>query len=355
MSTKAVRPKPTPRASVGSRRRLIALLDQRLARRVLLSPLTLLATAVGIITSPVIAVVSAGRDVFQRRKRLPTLRLAILAVGALIIETCSMVISLFAWIITGFGMLGPQRWRWHRHRAYMGWYTRSMLALVTRVLGTKILWRDHADLSTGPVVLIARHTSFFDALIPATVLSQRNRLLSHHIVTQGLRYAPCIDIVGHRFPNRFIKRTPGEGSAELVHIQAVGSVLDHRSAAIIFPEGTFRNPERFERAVRRIGRRQPELADRARKLQHVLPPRSNGTLALLQGAPQADLVVCTNTGFEPFGSIKDILAQPYTDVPIIVETWRIPRSEIPEDPDQFNDWLFDQYVTIDNWVSENSG
>jgi hypothetical protein len=60
--------------------------------------------------------------------------------------------------------------------------------------------------------------------------------------------------------------------------------------------------------------------------------------------------VCTNTGFESFGSIKDIVTQPFTDKPIIVETWRIARADIPDDADAFSDWLFDQYVLIDEWV-----
>jgi len=64
--------------------------------------------------------------------------------------------------------------------------------------------------------------------------------------------------------------------------------------------------------------------------------------------------VCANTGFESFGTIKDIIGHPFADTPIIVETWRIPRDQIPQNQDAFNDWLFDQYVTIDNWVSENT-
>lgn len=334
-------------------RRVVALLDKRLWRRIILTPLTLVAAAVGVVTSPLIAVATTVRDLAQRRTQVPTLRLAILVVGALVVEVFGMALSLATWIFTGFGKLGTDRWRWHLHRYYMGWYTRALLTLITRVLGTKIVWRDQADLATGPVVLIARHTSFFDALIPATVLCQRNRLLAHHIVTHGLRYSPCIDIVGHRFPNRFIKRTPGEGSAELGPIEDIGRLLDRRSAAIIFPEGTFRNADRFERAVRRLGRRQPDLAARARQLDHVLPPRASGTFALLRGAPEADLVVCTNTGFEAFGSINDIVSKPYTDAPIVIETWRIPRSEIPDDEQAFGEWLFDQYVAIDDWVSQH--
>ncbi len=327
------------------------LFDHRLVRRLVIVPVALVAALLGVILSPLLLVAAAVADVARGRRRWPRVRLVLLIIGALIIETIGMIESLIIWIVTGFGLLGRARWRWHRQRAFMGWYTRTMFALITRVTGTKVIWQDHGDLSHGPVVLIARHTSFFDALIPATVLSQRNKLLSHHVVTHGLRYAPCIDIVGHRFPNRFIKRDPGEGSNELEHIQAVGSVLDDRSAAIIFPEGTFRNPERFARVLRRIRRRDPELAERAQHLDHVLPPRANGTHALLRGAPEADVLVCANTGLESFGSIKSIVDHPYTDRPIVIETWRIARSEIPDDPDEFNLWLFDQYVAIDAWVS----
>lgn len=336
---------------MSTKRQILVLLDKRAGRRIILTPAVLLAAAIGVVASPVTVVVTVGRDLILRRKRFPTLRLAALVVGALVIETFAMALLFITWIFTGFGKLGSEHWWWHLHRSYIGWYTHAMLTLITSVLRTKVIWRDHADLSSGPVVIAARHTSFFDALIPATVLSQRNKLLSHHILAHGLRYSPCIDIVGHRFPNRFIKRTPGKGSTELGPIRDIGGLLDDRSAAIIFPEGTFRTPERFERAVRGIARHQPEMAARARELNHVLPPRSNGTFALLQGAPTADLVVCTNTGFEPFGSIKDIVARPYTHTPIIVETWRIARADIPDDTDAFSDWLFDQYVVIDEWVS----
>ena len=64
--------------------------------------------------------------------------------------------------------------------------------------------------------------------------------------------------------------------------------------------------------------------------------------------------MCTNTGLESFGSIKDIINKPYTDRPVVIETWRINRSEIPDDPDDFNEWLFDQFVVIDNWVTSHS-
>jgi len=332
------------------KRTLVSLFDRRVVRRLTLAPVVAIAAVVGIALSPVIVFVVAGSDFVTRQPRWRRTRLAVLILGALTIELVGMLTSLLVWILTGFNRVGSSRWRWHLHRSYMGRYTSALLTLIARVIGTTIEWRDRADLDHGPVVLLARHTSFFDALIPATVLSRRNSLLAHHVVTHGLQYAPCIDIVGHRFPNRFIKRSVGEGSSELPHIEAIGSVLDDRSAAIIFPEGTFRNPARFERVVRRLRRREPELADRAADLDHVLPPRANGTLALLEGAEHADVVVCTNTGFEKFGTIRAIRDQPWSDTPIIIETWRIRRADIPSDLTEFSTWLFDEFVKIDAWV-----
>lgn len=335
-----------------SRKHQIAsLLDRQLVRRLTIAPVVAVLAIVGIIASPFIFIVAIVSDVVLRQHRWRRTRLTLLVIGGLAIELTGMLTSIVVWILTGGNRVGSDQWRWHLHRGYMGLYTSSILTLIARVLGTTIEWRNHAELSRGPVVLLARHTSFFDAVIPATILSRRNKLLAHHVVTYGLQYAPCIDIVGHRFPNRFIKRSPGEGSTELGHISAIGELLNERSSAIIFPEGTFRDPARFERVVRRIRRREPELAARAEQLQHVLPPRSNGTFALLQGAPAADVVVCVNTGLEAFGTVRAIRKAPWSDQPIIVETWRIPRSEIPTDPALFSTWLFDEFVKIDDWVT----
>ena len=323
-------------------------------RRLVTIPATIIACLIGLVLSPLLLGGAAIVDIISRRPRWPRLRVVFFVLGALVIEVGGLAFALSTWILTGFGLVGSNQWRWRLYRRNMGWYTHAMLRLVARVLGTTIEWRDHADLSSGPVVLLARHTSFFDALIPSTLLSRRNSLLAHHVIAQGLRYAPSIDVVGHRFPTHFVKRTPGEGSRELGPIRNLGSLLSEQSAAVIFPEGTFRTPDRFERVVRRLKRRQPELAERAKQLQHVLPPRPSGSFVLLEGARTGDVVICVNTGLEPFGSVRSILDNPTSDQPIVIETWRIPRDHIPTDPDAFDIWLFEQFVAIDDWVAQNS-
>lgn len=332
---------------------MLRLLDYRVLRRFVTIGATLLLTLVLVPLSPVLVCAAWIKDRVNRLPESPTARTVVLVIGMLVIELVSMVATFVVAARDGFGLFAARddRSTWGRNRALMGWYTSTQLRYICWVLRSPIDWRDHATLDDGPVIVMARHTSFFDALIPAALLTKRHGVLAHHVVTAGLQFAPLIDIVGHRFPNCFISRNPGVGSRELVPIEALGNQLSGQSGCIIFPEGTFRSPQRFERAIRRLGRRYPERAAQAQTLQHTLPPRPNGLWALLQGAPHADVVVCTNTGFEQFGFVRDIATNMPSRVPLVIETWRIPRAEIPAEFEAFTDWLFAEFAKIDAWVT----
>ena len=332
-----------------NRPRLARFFERRLARRLVIAPFVFVVCGLVLLLSPLLFMVAFVADRFSTAPTSRT-RLLLLVIGMLLIETVGLLVALALWFVTGFGQLGSPRWRWRLHRPLMGSYTGALLKLVSWALGVPVIWRDDADVSPGPVIMIARHTSFLDAIIPAAVMAGRSGLIPHHVVTHGLRYLPCIDVVGHRLPNSFIKRTPGEGSSELGAIERIGEVLADNSGAIIFPEGTFRTEARFEQALRRLGRRNAAVAARAARFEHVLPPRPSGTYALLQGAPQADVVVCTNTGFEAFGSLRDIVGRFRSDRPIVIGTWRIDRDDIPSDAAGFDDWLFGEFERIDGWV-----
>ena len=333
---------------MSTRRRLARLLQRRIPRRALTLPVVvvggLLSALLAPITVPIAALLDRGRP-WQR------VRLVALVTGSLVIEVGGIVVATVTWIATGFGLFNNRRWVWHVHRPFMGWYASALLAWIARVLGTSVEWRDEPGDLRGPVVVLARHTSFFDAVIPAVLLSRRNHLLAHHVLTAGLRYLPNLDLVGHRIPTQFIQRTPGQGSTELGPIERLGGLLDDRSAAVIFPEGTFRDEARFERAVRRLRRRAPELAEQAAGFRHVLPPRGAGTHALLTGAPDdVTVIVCANTGLEPFSTLDEIRTSLVADRPIVVETWNVSSADIPKDADAVNAWLLAEYQRIDDWV-----
>lgn len=330
---------------------MTSLLRVRLVRRLVVVPLVVALTIVMVLLLPLLGPLALVSDVVRGRREGQHVRLLFMVTAGLIVESLGLFAALIAWVRSGFGFLWRPETRWHLHRATMGWYARAMLWVITRALGTHVVWHDKADLSSGPVVLLARHTSFFDALIPATLLSQRNKLLAHHVLTEGLRYAPCIDVVGHRFPLEFVNRQSGDSEAKLASIEALGRVVNERSAAVIFPEGTFRTPKRFAFALERVAEHRPTHLEQVKRFRHVLPPRTNGTLALLAGAPQADVVLCMNTGLEPFGTLRQIVTNPRATRPVIVATERIARADIPTDPGELEQWIIDQFDRIDNWVS----
>lgn len=281
-------------------------------------------------------------DRLRRQPHLPATRLVRLIAVLTAVEFVGLIRIAIVWLRSSTGDE-------HKLTRLLGWYTQTLLRGVAWAVGTTIEWHGTEHAATGPVVVAARHTSFFDAVIPGALLAHHNHLVPLHVVTKGLQYGPCIDIVGHWIPTVFISRAPEAGSAP-ADIADLATHLTTESAAVIFPEGTFRNPARFERAVNRVAST-PELAARAAQLRHVLPPRPAGTWTLLQGNPEADLVICANTGLERWGSLRQIRSAGTANAPIQIGAWRIDRKHIPTDVDEFGIWFLDQWIEVDDWVS----
>ena len=203
--------------------------------------------------------------------------------------------------------------------------------------------------------MIGRHTSIGDAAIPAVLLGALLGLDVRYVVKRELQWSPCIDLVGHRLPHHFVERSTDDNRGELAAIRRVATGLDEHTSVVLFPEGTFHSDARHRRAVERLrsGSR-PELARRAEQLQHLLPPRPAGTLALLDGAPDADVVVLGHLGLERFSSLRAIRrAVPFT-APVRVWLWRVPRAEIPEGVTARVDWLYDQWAALDASIAQRA-
>lgn len=334
------------------------LFDYRLARRLITIPATLIGASLLIVCTPVLLIVAAVAAVASGSTQLG--RRVLLVTVALVIEVLGLIAALVLWVITGFGLATSTRWSHRLHARLMGFYTSALLGLITRFLVDGIEPVKGLDtLSPGPIVVAARHTSFFDALLPASLMQRKHhRLIPHHVLARGLILAPCIDVVGHRFTNEFVRRVragDNRESAQLDRIRALGSELDLDSGAVIFPEGTFRTPERFQRAIERARMRDPEQAERLSTLAHTLPPHPNGVFTLLEGSPTADLVICLNTGLESFNSAATVAALARSSRPLRVECWRFERSSIPTaDRHVFAEWFVDRWFEVDAWVEANA-
>jgi 1-acyl-sn-glycerol-3-phosphate acyltransferase len=202
------------------------------------------------------------------------------------------------------------------------------------------------------VIVLIRHTSLLDTLLPATLLTARDGTRLRYVLKRRLLLDPCLDVLGHRLPNRFTRRS----SLERDEVSAVGrlaSGLGPQDGVLIYPEGTRFTPEKRAQVIERLAASaRPELAERARALRNVLPPRLGGTLALLDAAPDADVLVIAHHGFEGSALPRDLWRGRLIGQTLTAKAWRVPAAEIPAGRDDRVDWLYEQWRRVDTWVQE---
>ena len=121
---------------------------------------------------------------------------------------------------------------------------------------------------------------------------------------------------------------------------------------LIYPEGTRFTPERRARAIARIGERDPRLKARAERIRHLLPPRLGGVGALLDGAPDADVVVIAHHGLDGLRLISDIWRGGLVGLVVRVRVTRVSRSSVPAEESARAGWLYDVWQDVDDWLGE---
>ena len=82
----------------------------------------------------------------------------------------------------------------------------------------------------------------------------------------------------------------------------------------------------------------------------MLPPRPGGVLSLLDGAPDADVVIIAHAGFEQVPSVAELSRRAPLDQSIRVAVWRVPRTQVPDDADGRVKWLDEEWLRLDQWV-----
>ncbi len=252
------------------------------------------------------------------------------------------------WVRFLGGRINPGGWVAANYRLEF-WWCRRHLHNLRRFAGVKINLLDVDPLRGHRSIVISRHSSHIDAIVPLTVLELADRTPCYTL-KQDLQWAPAMDLVGQRTHNVWIDRTPQSGSPMIAEIEQLARDMPPDGSAVIFPEGTFRTIERHDRAIARLRRTRPELADRADRLRYVLPPRPAGTLALLHGAPDADIVILANVGTEGRSEITDIIATIDEPHPITVMATRYARADVPNDDNAFTEWLVDRWLDMDDWI-----
>jgi 1-acyl-sn-glycerol-3-phosphate acyltransferase len=235
------------------------------------------------------------------------------------------------------------------------WWARTLFGGAQRLFGLRLDVKGLDDLGDGPILLFMRHASIADTVLPAVLLSSRLGIRLRYVMKRELLWDPCLDIVGNRLPNYFVRRGQGDSAREIAAVRRLADDLGPGEGVYTCPEGTRFTPERRRRALDRIRRRgDGEFVAFAERLRHVLPPRLGGTLALLEVVTGADAVFCAHWGFEGILGLLDFLAGGLIDRSIEVEFWRVPAGRIPKDRDSQIDWICDHWSRVDDWVGRRS-
>lgn len=318
-------------------------------RRAITVPTAVIAAILVTLAAPIALIVCAVHDLVTRARWRWT-RMYLFLLYFLWWELFAIVSTPTLWVASGFGLWldRPHMRRWHA-RIQERWM-KSLIGMLERLLGFRFEITGTEQLAPGPVIVLARHASIADVLLPALPLIQCGLGL-RFVLKRELLAVPSLDIFGHRLPNHFVDRSGADTEHELDQLQLLAAEMTPQEGLVIFPEGTRFSPEKRDRAVARVAHTDTALAGRMAKLRHVMPPRASGTAALLRGAPDADLALYLHQGMEGLREVRDVVAAVPLTKPITVEIRRIPRAEVDEE--HLADWLMNLWEEVDTWVDTN--
>jgi 1-acyl-sn-glycerol-3-phosphate acyltransferase len=218
------------------------------------------------------------------------------------------------------------------------------------VFGFRVEIEPGSDTGLGPIIAFVRHASIADTLLPVVLLAPRG-LRFRYVLKHELRFDPCLDLVGHRLPNTFVRRSSGDAEREIGEIARLADGLGPRDAVVIYPEGTRFTEAKRERVLAKLDASGDlEAAARARRLSNVLPPHLGGPLGLLERNTGADVVFLAHAGFEGIATFWDLWAGALVGATIRVALWRVPFADIPKDREDRIAWLHAHWRLVDDWV-----
>lgn len=207
------------------------------------------------------------------------------------------------------------------------------------------------NLTPGPILVLSRHASLIDTLIPGFYISVAHGIRLRYVLKRELLIDPALDIAGTRLPNFFIDRDAPQRAKGRNSLADLAAGLGPDEGVLIYPEGTRFSEAKRATYVERVVRRGDQIGEKAAEFRHVLPPRPAGTSALLE-ASDADVIVLAHTGLEGFARVADMWSGGLVGSEIHIGFWRVPVSEVPRDRSGRAEWLFDLWGEIDLWIEE---
>ncbi len=308
-------------------------------RRALTVPAVALAAGTLTASAWAWAPVTLALDLLRDPQRLPRLRSVSIAAAWAGLETLGVGMSTVLWATGRADDVDA-------HYALQRWWVLRLVDMLRVLANIRPDVSNLGAIAPGPVVLVSRHASMADVLLPVWLLAQHD-MRPRFVLKRELLIDPCLDIVGNRVPNHFVIRNGADTVAELEALRAMATGMGPRDGAVIYPEGAIANNARRIAALSKLARSDPDRAARLKPLERLMPPRHAGLWAILEGSPDADIVFVDHTGLEVINEIRRVPAEIPFRAPIRVTLHRVRRADIPVTRDAFRDWLDDAWLDLD--------
>lgn len=322
-------------------------------RRLLTVPGAFLLAALSLLTAPLWLALLGVVDALRRPPRAG-LRLAAFASLYLHCEVAGLLGSFLLWALFGPWRGGdPERYQ-ALNFGLQRWWATTLFRGSMAIYGVQLEADGQAEAEATPLLLLPRHTSMADTLLPSVLVSEPFGTRLRYVLKSELLWDPCLDVVGQRLPNCFVDRFSEDSEREVAAVAGLAAKLGEGEGVLIYPEGTRFTPEKRARvlaSLRAQGRQ--DLAERAERLAHLLPPRLGGTLALIQASPGVDVVFCAHTGFEGTATLGDLWSGALVGRRVRVHFWRVAAADVPREREACAAWLTSQWERMDAWLTQN--
>lgn len=314
-------------------------MGSQLKRRLVTIPAVIAGFVLSTLLLPVLVVVALAADLLTGRVRLPISRLVAFGWWYLLSETVGLAFLATSWLLT----LGrPSARSRQTYRIQSAWAA-ALGGALRVVFGVRFEFEaEQAALGEGPYVVMMRHASIVDTLLPASLIAGPYGTRLRYVLKAELLADPCLDVAGNRLPNVFVRR--GRAGADIPAVSALAEDLGSDEAVLLYPEGT-----RFTAAklARFRASPNPRLSGVAATLTHTLPPRPGGAVGLIRAGH--DVVFLAHRGLEGLAGIKDLTSGALIGTKVRAEAWRVAAADI--DLERVEAWLVEQWQRVDRWVA----
>lgn len=250
-----------------------------------------------------------------------------------------------------FSRAGSERRRCWAYALRIRWMAGHVAGLKA-IMGLTFEVEGVEESGPGPVVIFMRHASIIDNTLPDALAARAHGMGLRYVVKRELEALAAIDIVARWIPTYLAARNSRDTEGDVAAVRKLTEDFGPgtREGILIYPEGTRFTTKRLARAKEVIAERQPENAERANRLRHVLPPRLGGPIAVLEETAPCDVVFCGHAGFDGLRTAGDIWRGKLVGRTIHVRFQRFPGADVPAERDGKVAWLYERWQEVDDWV-----